>query len=380
MNARAFARVLGRVLASVLPSALAVVARAEPPGNTAKPVPVARAAEPVVLNLPDCLDAPSADVAKLVALELAPRLRVVPAADAGARALLAATVACPPGKRAQLTVHDPTRATPLRVELDLARTAPEARTRLLALTLAELIATSRLERSAASRSNPARTQTSPAGPDAGSSADRDSSADTGKSADGDSSADGDRSADTDSPAEAGSSTPAAEPNGPLRFWLAPGFSRAGAPGTLLFGVDAGGGRDLGPFVLGLELQGRWGQAGLDQAEVSVRMFSAAVTATPAIALGEVELLLGPGLRVGYGRLAARSLRADLTGDTLEGVFLGPIGVAAAQLGISRYSALRCALEVGYASRSLVGNAADSRELLALRGVWLSATLGLALVL
>jgi hypothetical protein len=107
---------------------------------------------------------------------------------------------------------------------------------------------------------------------------------------------------------------------------------------------------------------------------------AAITATPALALGEVELLLGPGLRVGYGRLAAHSLRDDLAGDTLEGVWLGPIGVAAAQLDISRYSALRCALELGYAARSLVGNAPGDRELLALRGLWLSATLGLSLML
>jgi hypothetical protein len=332
--------VLASAFAALLCCAPATIARAEPAASTA---------EAVALDVPDCLDAPGADVAKLVALELAPRLRVVSAGDR-AQALLTATVACPPGERARLSVEDPTRSTPLRVELDLARTAPRARTRLLALTLAELIATSRLERSASAQ--PSTLAAAAAAASASASA-----------------------------AEGLPAIAAHSARGGLRMWLAPGFSRAGAPGTMLFGVDGGVGHRFGLLVLGLELQGRWGQASLDEAEVAMRMFSAAVTATPPIALGrQVELLLGPGLRAGYARLSARSLRADLDGGTLDGAFLGPIGIAAAHLGISRYSALRLAFEAGYAARSLIGNAADSSELLAVRGLWLSATIGLALQL
>ncbi|HMI92700.1 MAG TPA: hypothetical protein VK509_15095 [Polyangiales bacterium] len=379
MNAAARARVLARVFVGVLASALAISARAQPQASA--PAAAPSSAQPIVLNLPNCLDAPSADVAKLVALELAPRLRVVPGVGAGAQVRLTATVVCPAGQHARLTVDDPARTTPLRVELDLARTAPEARARLLALTLAELIATSRLERAATA---PPGTATRPGSANATAPANANANAkdeEEDEDDDEDDEADEDEDEDDDDSSGAdGDLGPAAEPKGPLRIWLAPGFSRAGAPGTLLFGVDAGAGYELGPFVLGLELQGRWGHAGLDEAEVNVRMFSAAITATPALALGEVELLLGPGLRVGYGRLAATSLRDDLAGDTLEGAFLGPIAVAAAQLDVSRYSALRCALEIGYAARSLVGNAPGDRELLALRGAWLSATLGLALQL
>jgi hypothetical protein len=366
-------------------------------------------AEPVVLVVPDCLDAPSADVTKLIALELAPRVRLVPAPRRGAPRLLTATVVCPTGARARRSVDDPTRTVPLRVELDLARTPPEARARLLALSLAELIASSRLERSARARTGESAAQAAAAAgtrsststgtatgaaasAETGKAAGDDGASDDGASDDGasddesddnEASARADRaraaSAEDDAASVAPSSS-AAGPggrNGP-HIWLAPGLSRAGAPGTMLFGVDAGGGYPLGALTLGLELQARWGRAGLDEADVDMRMFSAAITATPSLALGELELLLGPGLRAGYGWLSAHALRDDFDGQTLDGAFFGPIGVAAAHLDISRYSAMRFALEVGYAARSLVGNAPGQRELLALRGVWLSATLGLSL--
>jgi hypothetical protein len=201
------------------------------------------------------------------------------------------------------------------------------------------------------------------------------SSETDAGSDAEAGSDSDSESDSDSVPRSTSTRP-----GRWRLWLAPGVSRAAEPATLLLGVDAGTTHGIGPLALGLELQARWGRADLDDAEVTVRVFSAALTAAPALRLGAIELSAGPGVRVGYVQLLAHSLRTDLVGEALDGVMLGPIGVASAHLDLSGRSALRFALEGGYASRRLVGNAPGSREVLALRGLWLSATLGLSLQL
>jgi hypothetical protein len=278
--------------------------------------------------IPDCLGVSGDDVQTLIALELAPRLRVVSAAQAPA--LLTATVTCGPSA-VTLAVDDPAGADELRVDLDLAAAPPQARARLLALSVAELIATSRLESAAPADVDPdaGRDRAAPASP-------------------------------------------------PIRLWLAPGLSRAGSPSTTLLGLDAGISHELAPFALLGDVQARWGRAGVADAEVAVQTFSVGLACAAVLARGAFRLTLGPGVRTGHAALSARAERADLSGDELTGVWLGPMALAAAELRLLGTGALRLAVEAGYVVRPVRGLDQHDADLFGLRGGWLSTTLGVAL--
>jgi hypothetical protein len=288
------------------------------------------AAGAVRVLIPDCLGVSGADVRALIALELAPRLRVVSAGEAPAA--LTATVTCGPGP-VRLTVDDAARAAELRVDLDLAAAAPQARARVLAVSVAELIATSRLERAA------------PA------------------------------DADVEPDAANEDAAPIATP---IRLWLAPGLSRAGAPATTLFGFDLGISHELAILALLGDVQARFGRAGVTDAEVAVQTFSVGLACAALLARGAFQLTLGPGVRTGHVALSARAERADLSGDELTGLWLGPMAVAAAELTVLGTGALRLAVEAGYVARPVRGLDQHDRDLFGLHGPWLSATLGVAL--
>src|SRR4051812_19340037 len=102
----------------------------------------AAGAADVQLSIPDCEGISGEEIAKLVRLELA--AQHTPASDAVSDAGTRAAVSCS-AERATITVVDPRRTSPLVLELALDATPPEARARFLALAVAELIATSRLE-------------------------------------------------------------------------------------------------------------------------------------------------------------------------------------------------------------------------------------------
>jgi hypothetical protein len=306
-------------------------------------------AQAVALVVPDCLGTLGDDVKRLVALELSPRLRVIekgPGSD-----VLTASVRCPAQGPLELIVDDPERATALRSELDLARTAPRARTRLLALSLAELIATSKLEQPARARV-PEPEPPKPPKPDA-EQAELDSDTDT--------------ELETDAARQAS-----------WFVWLGPGFSFFGAPKTPLFGADVGGAYRLGPLSLQAELAARWGEATFVDAEVALQSFSAALALAPVLELGSLELQLGAGLRAGYAKLEASPRRANLKAGAVDGAWLGPLLSAALQLDAWGPSGLRVGIEGGYTTLSVVGNDAGEDELMALRGLWVSAVVGLGL--
>jgi hypothetical protein len=362
----------------------AEVARAEAPSP-----------EPVVVDVPDCLDVRGQDVEQLIALELAPRLHVLAEpGEALAGRVLTATVRCPRGAAVELVVDDPQRSAPLRSELDLARTAVPARTRLLALALAELIATSRLERAAvggkgagagaASGSGSASDSGSDSKSESGSASESESESESGSESESESESESDSASDSDSDSgsDSGSDSDSARVSAfigrPWRVWLGPGISRAGAPATTLFGVDGGCSRALGVFALGAELEARWGAASLDRADVSVRAFSGALVLAPVLVLGPVQLQAGPGLRAGYVHLSADARSSDQRGDALAGAWFGPIGSAAVELALFGPGTLRLAFEAGYAARSVSGRDAEDNDLLALRGAWFSTSLGFAL--
>ncbi|MET0388007.1 MAG: hypothetical protein ABW321_18690, partial [Polyangiales bacterium] len=95
------------------------------------------------MEVPDCADVSGQDVRALVALEVAPR--PVAAADGVEGTTTHAWLECL-GDAARMWVADPARSAPLQVSVTLGDLAPAARPRLLALAMAELIATSRLRR------------------------------------------------------------------------------------------------------------------------------------------------------------------------------------------------------------------------------------------
>ena len=286
----------------------------------------------VRLDVPDCLGVSGDEVRRLVALELAPRLRV----DAGDGATaIVGSVTC--GERVQIVIDDPERASPLQLSLDLASAPEPARARLLALSIAELIATSRLERS----------------PEL------------------------ERAREADA---AASSEPASEPARAWRVWLGPGLSRLGSPALTLLGIEGGASYTLGPVVMLAELQARWGDADTLAAEVGVQTYSAALLLSPRLSLGAFDFTAAPGARLGHARLVGRPERAELRGEALSGVWFGPLIGAAVQYRFTTWAAARAAFELGYVARPVRGLDEQSRRLLELDGAWASASLGAALLL
>lgn len=294
------------------------------------------AAEPTAVRLvvADCLGTSGAEVHKLAALELAPRMRIV---DREERAQLTGAVQCE-GARALLSVDDASGAAPLRVELDLEAAAPEARQRLLALALAELVTTRQLERSAA------RASAKPEEP----------------------------AADAPPPSE---EVEAAEH--PLRLWVAPSLSLAGQPAAPLVGGGLGASYAWGFVLLVLDADAHFGHSDRASSEVALRVLSACVGLTPVLWSDGALLSAGVGLRMGHVALSATAGRQGVEGDELSGVWLGPAALAALELPLAGWSALRIALEAGHVARPVVGLDERAGERMALRGIWLTASAGFA---
>jgi hypothetical protein len=303
-----------------------------------------QAEDGVVLHVPDCLGASGAEVKKLVSLELAPRLRVL---DEGG-ALRGRVVCSAP--RVTISVEDAARATPLRIELDLQAAAPEARQRLLALTLAELISTRQLERAENARVARAHAQQA-------AQAEQDAS---------------------DEAAASDSDDASASDQAPLQLWLAPAVSLTAAPMTPLFGGAGGAAHAVGPLLLGLELEARFGGDARARSDVALSAYSAALSAAPLILRAPVQLSAGVAFRLGYARLSASANRPELQSDALDGLWLGPAAQLALQLPLAASTGLRFAVEAGYHLRPIVGHDELGRERFALRGAWLSLSIGIAL--
>ena len=101
----------------------------------------------IQLDVLDCALVSGASVRELVALEVAPR-RVL-AVGRTAESVTHAVLSCAAGI-AHISVDDTRLATPLRLEIALRDLDPPARSRLVALAIAELITTGKLQRSSGS--------------------------------------------------------------------------------------------------------------------------------------------------------------------------------------------------------------------------------------
>jgi hypothetical protein len=287
--------------------------------------------EQVRLSIPDCEGASGAEIAKLVGLELAPGLATV--LDDASPATLHATLRCADG-RALITVVDPVRAQPLELNLSLVETRSEARARFLALAIAELIATSRLERASAHKPPP---------PDV-----------------------------VKPPDEAPDETPREVP---LMFWLGAGVLRAFEPASWLPVLALGAADSFGRFALTGELNFAWGTQ--QQSEALIQMRIASLSLAPAVqwSAGRFAGHVAVGLRAGYAWLSATPRQAGFAGEHLSGVFIAPVVQGALQWRVSDAWRARLGLELGYVATPLRGLDADGAPLIELRGLFVAGLLG-----
>jgi hypothetical protein len=300
----------------------------------------------VQLSIPDCEGIAGDEIAKLVALELAPHRSA--ANEAAAREPLRASVRCA-AEHATIQVEDPERASPLVLELDLSATPQPARARFVALSLAELIATSRLERTATNAG--AKPQAAPAQAAA-------------------------QAAQAPPPPEPASPAPA-PPDARWTLFLQGGAARVFEPALLAPAVAAGAAFELlPPFAVVGDVAYERAQTSSTDANVTAQ--SASLSLAPAwwIRARRLTLALGLGLRAGYAHFAGSPRHGGLVGHDLSGLFLAPIAQAGAQLRLADHWGARIALELGYVVKPVRGLDADQGTLLALRGARLAALIGM----
>jgi len=283
----------------------------------------AQPADAVQLALPDCGGVSGAEIRRLVALELAPRPVLEP--DSLAPATTQGRLECLPDG-ARITVAGVASDPPLRLEVGFAELAPAARPRLLALALAELIATSRHER-----------QQPPT-----------------------------------------AAEPAARPKAiGLQFWLALGAVRAAEPAVLSPALGIGAALRLDWLALAADLRVDRGERETSPAQIVLETLSLGVAPSWRAGGRSWQLLLGPGLRAGYARMRGEARTTGLEGQTLSGLWLGPCLAASFQLAFARRWAARIGAEAGYVTQRLRGEGGDTNALLELAGPWLSLTAGLS---
>jgi hypothetical protein len=292
----------------------------------------------VLLDVADCEGASGAEVEKLAALELAPRMHVVEASEAP---VLTGSVRCE-SPHARITVTDPARVEALTIQIDLAAAAPQARQRLLALALAELITTSQLEGSGPPAAQPAAQPE----PDDGDDETTDSSD--------------------------------AMVRGELSVWVAPSIAFAADPALPLYGGELGAAHAFGPLLVSLDAHAHFGQSARDSSEVALRVLSLGAFAGLLIVDDDVQLSAGPGFRLGHAAMTTSAPDAGLDARDLSGIWLGPALMAALHLPLAAPTLLRLAVEGGYVAKPIVGFDEDGADRLALRGPWLTLGLGLAL--
>jgi hypothetical protein len=283
-------------------------------------------AEDVVrLAIPDCESVAGSQIVKLVALELAPQITI--AHGEAEAAALTATLECMDG-RAVITVQDTRRSEPLQLVLPLADTRREARPRLLALAIAELIATSRLEPGA-----------TPAPP----------------------------------PPPPPPVTP--PPERPLALGVGAGVVYAFEPTLWSPSLQIAAAYSLGSLQLQADIAFDWGSHSAAQANLDTQALSLALAPGLRLVGGDLSWHAGLGLRGGVVWLAATPIADDLKGRTVSGFFLEPLAWTALQLRLSELVYLRLAFELGYVAQSVRGLDADHVALLELRGVRAASWLG-----
>lgn len=274
-------------------------------------VPV-RADDFVRLDLADCAGARADEIARLVRLEPAAR---------GAE--LSAELRCS-DERALISVRDPRRRAPLQLSVPLEGTQREARARFLALAIAELLATSRLE------------------------------------------------VEPPSAAEAQVR--------PYALWLGAGAMRGFAPALLAPTLQLAAARGFGLFALLADVELDWAGTTRAAAAISARSLSLALGPGLQLTAAAWTWQLALAVRAGAAWLRAQPQANGISGHTLSGGWFAPEAQSMLAFAISPLVRVRLALQLGYVASPLRGLDADGGRLLELRGVRAAVLCGVGVTL
>jgi hypothetical protein len=154
--------------------------------------------------------------------------------------------------------------------------------------------------------------------------------------------------------------------------------RVGEPATWLGGLAVG---YLVPLSAPLALQAdgdfALGTAGTDLADLSWRELGFAIALLARLRSEHVDAALGPGFRANVAWLAATEVDEGHAGREMSAVWAGPLVLA--QLGVHGRSPWQAVLGVegGYVIVPIEGSLDDSRTLLSITGLWISARAGTA---
>lgn len=292
----------------------------------------------VVENL--CAVVPSGELQKLIALELAPRTVATGVPLDTRTARTRAKIECH-AQQADLSATDVTRDRRQALTLDLSQTAPDARARLLALTLSELVASLELDAAPGAVREPTRIVAAPV-----------------------------RTVRT-------RVAPAS------RVWLGVGLAREGKPAMLMPSAQTGLllGRARSPLALQGELQVHRGRRAVEAGDVVAWTTSGSLGVAGRWERAWAALTLGVGMRLGYARLRGEAdSGANVAGRTVSGLWWGPVASASAVLPTRSRLGLRCGVDLGYVAREVRGHDGTGAASFALGGLQLHLNLGVSLKL
>lgn len=275
-----------------------------------------------------CEESTMATVRSLIALELLPRA-VLLDPDDDADLNTTARLHCYPDA-VMITVYDGNRAEPLTLELDLRATAHAARERLIALTVSELIVTSRMEPRPIER---------PSSGSPSSSAPRES--------------------------DEIHATP----------WAAAGITRLGEPATLGPTVQVGALGRRGSLGALADVRVDWASVRLTEGEAT--MWTLAGSVAPAVVwhTNRFDVFAGVGVCAGYARLRGLPSSPELEGNGLGGAWIAAMLTTGVHTRVAEWALLRGAFETGYVIRPVRGLDVDQQQSFALEGLRLALTVG-----
>jgi hypothetical protein len=298
-----------------------------------------QARRPVVLDGFACDLVGERELRELFALELAPRPLWTQSDAPTASAPIRAQVRCS-AAQAHLRVEDTGLERSQELDLDLEETIPEARARLLALTLSELVATLDME-SLSRRSAPAEAQAQAPPP-------RAFAAHSG------------------------------------RFWLGAGVTREGRPRVFGPSLQSGLLWRLGslPIAAQAEADASWGRRALSLGDIQTWNVAVSPSIALPVRLPRLELVFAVGVGLGYARIAGEvhDPASQLRAHVVAGPWWGPFLSAAALLPIQPRWALRAGLALSYVATPVRGLDPVGEVTYALAGLPLVASLGACLSL
>jgi len=238
---------------------------------------------------------------------------------------------------------------PVHVEVELRDTAKAARERLVALAASELVAQAERAPAAARTLSPRAVPAATAAP----------------------------SADL-APQSVPRASPAAR--SPIELFVAGNTAYSGEPRATLWGATLGTRWGLGrPWSVLFDVRFERGRARLELADVRSTLFSGFVGAGVGAAAGPLRLSAGAGVRAGWLSLVATAQPPN-EGRSLTAPWAGLAVPLSSTLDLGGRARPFVGAEVGYVALPVRGTLDDGSVLVAQRGAWLSASVGIAIAL